>query len=235
MREEWNKRSARKYDDLFKEFNYSSILIRYLSSRGLGKDSVGVSKLTNSEVDAIQNGVTNVYYLNKNALFKRIHVGFMEVRDAYEFNRYSGRSIASRFIYATTGYQIFKNNFWFGVGTGDVKDAFVQQYKKSILFQQSCDKKSHNQFITIALSLGLCGAFIFIGSLIILYKRYTGTLNYLFFLGQIILITSMLWEDTLETQAGVAIFGLLLNLFLFEKKLENTFGSISYEKRVKSP
>lgn len=222
MRQEWNKISDKKYDDPCKGFNYSSVLIRYLSSRGLGKDSVGVSKLSKLEIDAIQNGVTNVYYINRNPLFRRIHVGFMEVRDAYEFNRYSGRSIASRFIYAVTGYQIFKDNFWFGVGTGDVKDAFVEEYKKSVFFQKPCDKKSHNQFITTALSLGLFGVIIFIGCLIVLYKSYSGSLHYLFILGQTILLISMLWEDTLETQAGVAIFGLLLNLFLFEKKDEKT-------------
>ncbi len=222
MRQEWNKISSKKYDHPCKGFNYSSVLIRYLSSRGLGKDSVGVSKLSKLEVEAIQNGVTNVYYINRNPLFRRIHVGFMEVRDAYEFNRYSGRSIASRFIYAVTGYQIFKDNFWFGVGTGDVKDAFVEQYKKSVFFQKPCDKKSHNQFITTALSVGLFGVLLFLVCLTILYKRYSGSLNYLFILGQTILLISMLWEDTLETQAGVAIFGLLLNLFIFEKKSENT-------------
>jgi hypothetical protein len=130
MKQEWNKISAKKYDYPFKDFNIGSVLIRYLSSKGLSKDSVGVSKLSRLEVDAIQNGVTNVYYINRNPLFKRIHIGFMEVMDAYQFNRYSGRSIASRFIYAATGYQIFKDNFWFGVGTGDVRDAFVEQYKK---------------------------------------------------------------------------------------------------------
>ncbi|MAW66043.1 MAG: hypothetical protein CMD18_07610 [Flavobacteriales bacterium] len=225
MRQEWNKISAKKYDHPCKGFNYSAVLIRYLSSRGLGKDSVGVSKLSQLEIDAIQNGVTNVYYINRNPLFKRIHIGFMEVMDAYQFKRYSGRSIASRFIYAATGYQIFKDNFWFGVGTGDVKDAFVEQYKKNRLFQKYCDKRSHNQFITIALSEGLFGIVLFVGCLVLLYKRYMGSLNYLFILGQTILLISMLWEDTLETQAGVAIFSLLLNLFLFETKSKNPIPS----------
>ncbi len=221
MRQEWDKISAKKYDHLFKDFNYGSVLIRYLSSRGLSKDSVGISKLSNIEVGAIQDGITNVYYINRNPLFKRIHVAFMEVRDAYELNRYSGSSIASRFIYVSTGYKIFKDNFWFGVGTGDVKDAFLEQYKETKLFQDGCDKKSHNQYVTTALSLGVFGIFFFIGILFLLIKNYNGSLNYLFILGQIIVLSSMLWEDTLETQAGVAVFGLLLNLFVFQKKVDN--------------
>jgi membrane-bound ClpP family serine protease len=88
--------------------------------------------------------------------------------------------------------------------------------KKNRIFQKSCDKRSHNQFITIALSEGLFGIVVFLGCLVLIYKQYKGSLNYLFILGQMILLISMLWEDTLETQAGVAIFALLLNLFLFE-------------------
>jgi membrane-bound ClpP family serine protease len=106
------------------------------------------------------------------------------------------------------------------VGTGDVKDAFIEQYEKNRLFQEYCDKRSHNQFITIALSEGLFGIVLFLGFLVLIYKRYSGSLSYLFILGQTILLISMLWEDTLETQAGVAVFALLLNLFLFETKAE---------------
>ncbi len=222
MEQEWNKRSVKKYREVFNNYKYSSILIRYLSSRGLSKDSVGVSKLSNTEIEAIQNGITNVYYIDRNPLFKRLHIGIMELRDAYEHNRHRGRSIASRFIYAATGYKIFKDNFWFGVGTGDVKDAFIQEYKKNPKLEEGCDKRSHNQFITTALSLGVFGLVLFLGIFIILIKKYSGSLNYLFFLGQIIVLLSMLWEDTLETQAGVAVFSVLLNIFLFERYLDKT-------------
>tara|TARA_B100001778_G_scaffold329987_1_gene331799 strand:- start:1395 stop:2954 length:1560 start_codon:yes stop_codon:yes gene_type:complete len=222
MEREWNKKSKKQYSQSFNNYKFSSVLIRYLSSRGLSKDSVGVSKLSDIEIEAIQNGITNVYYIDRNPLFKRFHVGIMELRDAFEHNRHTGRSIASRFIYAATGYEIFKDNFWFGVGIGDVKDAFIKEYKKSSTLEEGCDKKSHNQFITTALSLGVFGLVAFVGILILLIKKYAGTLKYLFFLGQIIVLFSMLWEDTLETQAGVALFSLLLNVFIFENKLKKT-------------
>ncbi len=219
MEREWNKKSKKKYSQFFRNYKYSSVLIRYLSSKGLSKDSVGVSKLSELEIEAIQNGITNVYYINRNPLFKRFHVGIMELRDAIEHKRHGGRSIASRLIYAATGYEIFKDNFWFGVGTGDVKDAFVKAYEKSAKLEEGCDKKSHNQFITTALSLGIFGFVTFLTILTLLIKKYSGTFKYLFFLGQIIVLSSMLWEDTLETQAGVALFSLLLNVFIFENKV----------------
>ncbi len=225
MEQEWNKRSVKKYRDAFRNYKYSSVLIRYLASRGLSKDSVGVSKLSNIEIEAIQNGITNVYYIDRNPLFKRLHIGIMELRDAYEHNRHTGRSIASRFIYAATGYTIFKDNFWFGVGTGDVKDAFLNEYKKNPKLEGGCDKRSHNQFITTALSLGVFGLVLFVGIFIVLIKKYSGSLSYLFLLGQIILLLSMLWEDTLETQAGVAVFSVLLNIFLFERKFKKTVST----------
>jgi hypothetical protein len=70
----------------------------------------------------------------------------------------------------------------------------------------------------VALSLGIFGILIFLTLLILILNKYNGSLNYLFFLGQIIVLSSMVWEDTLETQAGVAVFSLLLNLFIFERK-----------------
>tara|TARA_Y100001934_G_C12383403_1_gene794009 strand:- start:375 stop:1928 length:1554 start_codon:yes stop_codon:yes gene_type:complete len=220
LEKEWNKRSEKKYKESFNEYKYSSILMRYLSSKGLTKDSVGVSKLSDLEIEAIEKGVTNVYYVNRNPIFKRLHVGVMEIKDAIENNRYEGRSIASRFMYATTGIQIFKENFWIGVGTGDVKDEFLKKYSESSLFKKGCDKKSHNQYITIALSLGVFGFLTFTGALILLLKKYSGTIKYLFILSQIILLLSMIWEDTIETQAGATIFSLLLNVFLFEDKAQ---------------
>jgi hypothetical protein len=231
MEQEWNKRSFKKYDDTFKGFNFSSVIIRYLSSRGLSKDSVGISELSNLELEAIQYGVTNVYYINRNPLFKRIHVACMEVRDALELNRYVGRSIASRFVYLNTGYEIFKDNFWFGVGTGDVKDAFREKYQKTNLFKEGHYKKTHNQFLTIALSLGIFGILVFSGIVILLIKNHTGSLSYLFILGQIIILLSMLWEDTLETQAGVSIFALLLNLFLFENDFDKETISVKIQQK----
>lgn len=229
MRREWNARSSVRYNDTINSFNYGAVLIRFLTSKGISKDSVGVSLLTKSEIKAIEVGVPNFYYLTANPISRRIHVGFMEFRNAIENEKYLGSSVASRFIYAKTGYEIFKENFWTGIGTGDVNDEFLHQYEKLNTKEERYDKKSHNQYITTALTLGVFGLVFFTGILGLLIKTYKGTLIYLFFLGQLILLLGMLWEDTLETQAGVAIFSLVLNLFLFEKKPENSLATPKVE------
>jgi hypothetical protein len=41
----------------------------------------------------------------------------------------------------------------------------------------------------------------------------------------------MLWEDTLETQAGVSIFALLLNLFLFENDFDKETISVKIQQK----
>ena len=218
MLKEWSLRSSLRYNDTINGFNVGAVLIRFLTSKGISKDSVGVSLLTNDEIKAVERGVPNVYYLTANPIARRIHVGFMEIRNAIENKKYFGSSIASRYIYARTGYQIFKDNFLFGTGTGDVKDEFLDKYKKLNTKEVYFDKRSHNQYLTVAITLGIFGLIIFVGIISLLMKTYNGTLIYIFFLGQLILLLGMLWEDTLETQAGIAIFSLLLNLFLFEKK-----------------
>ena len=218
MIKEWALRSSLRYNDTINGFNVGAVLIRFLTSKGISKDSVGVSLLTNDEIKAVERGVPNVYYLTANPIARRIHVGFMEIRNAIENKKYVGSSIASRYIYVRTGFQIFKDNFFFGTGTGDVKDEFMDKYKNLNTKEVYFDKRSHNQYLTLAITLGVFGLIIFVGIISLLMKTYNGTLIYTFFLGQLILLLGMIWEDTLETQAGIAIFSLLLNLFLFEKK-----------------
>lgn len=224
---EWGKRSDLGLYGSSKGFQLKYVLIRYLASKGLSKDSVGISQLSMEEIAAIEEGVTNHFYFKRNSISKRVHAGFKELRDAMDNNNFSGSSIAARFVYANTGIGIWFNNTLFGVGTGDVKDEFLAEYDRMGDGERSFDKRSHNQFITVGVALGILGVAVFIGIWIYLFKATVLEFKYLIILAHLILFLSMFWEDTLETQAGVAIFSLWVNLLLFaknEQTLENKKG-----------
>lgn len=227
LRKEWNKRSSVPYSSTQDKFQFNAKILRYLSSRGLKKDSVGISQLNNEEITAIEQGVTNAYYLKANPISKRIHQLFWEIDEAIRRGRYKGNSVTSRFIYSSTGIQVWKDHFFIGVGTGDVKDEMIKKYQlRPNYHEELFQKKSHNQYITIGVSIGVIGLLIFLSIYSYLFINYNGSLKYLFWLTQGIFIISMLWEDTIETQAGVAIFALWLNLFLFEQKDSIMFTNI---------
>jgi hypothetical protein len=216
VEKQWNKRSALDFDGLDKKGQkLETTVYRFLSSKGLKKDSVGMEQLTTGEIEAIENGIANVYYLNHNPIENRIHRSF------YEFENYQKRGIASGFSlvmrieYWKTAIKIFKKNWLFGVGTGDVKETFKEQYKKdNSTLSEKYRRRAHNQYLTIALTFGVIGFILFI--LFLLYpiwkvQLYKNPLYLSFF---IIACLSFITEDTLETQAGVTFFAFFNTLFI---------------------
>jgi len=60
MKKEWNKKSWRPYDSLdYKGNQLCFTLIRYLASKGLTRDSVGVNQLSDEDVKNVENGFAN--------------------------------------------------------------------------------------------------------------------------------------------------------------------------------
>ena len=216
IEKQWNKRSSLAFDGLDKKGQkLETTVYRFLSSKGLKKDSVAMEKLSNSEIEAIENGIANIYYLNHNPIENRIHRSF------YEFENYQKRGIARGFSlvmrieYWKTAIKIFKKNWLFGVGTGDVKKAFKDQYKmdRSTLSEQY-RRRAHNQYLTIALTFGAIGFALFI--MFLLYPIWQKHLykNPLYVSFFIIACLSFFTEDTLETQAGVTFFAFFNTFFI---------------------
>ncbi|MGM0408861.1 MAG: O-antigen ligase family protein [Bacteroidota bacterium] len=222
LENEWKKISEIPYDGYDKKGQkIKSTLIRYLTSKGYRKDSVGISKLNLQDIENIENGIANYIYSNKFALYPHIY------RILWEFDVYkkgfnpAGNSITQRLEFLKTATDIIKNNFWFGTGTGDVKAAFDHQYEiNESQLPQSKRLRAHNQYVTFFLAFGFLG-FVFIW-VCILYPplKSRGFKDYFFVMFFMIAMISMLNEDTLETQIGVTFFSYFYALFLFGKDLK---------------
>lgn len=215
---EWNKRSELNFHqkDIKNQFISYSVL-RYLSSKGLKKDSLAISKLSDKEIEAIESGIANVYYFENNPIKNRIHSILYEL-DHYQQTGYAnGYSIAMRIEYWKTALSIIQSNPILGVGTGDVPDAFEAQYEKDhSKLDQVYRKRTHNQYLTILVTIGIIGFSIFLFSLIYPLTQLKNNSFKLVYIGFFIIATSsFLTEDTLETQAGVTFFAFFNSLFLF--------------------
>lgn len=212
----WNKRSQIDIKGRDKKGQpIETTLIRYLSSKGLTKDSLGISQLNEQDIRAIQEGIANYKYLNQNKLENRIHDILYEV-EMYQKHEYAnGYSVVMRWIYWKTAWKIIEKNLWFGVGTGDVNDHFQAQY---IANESSLEKKyrrrSHNQYLTIWAGLGLIGLLYFLFSLIYPLWHIPKGQKILYAAFFMIATLSFISEDTLETQAGVTFFALFNSLIL---------------------
>ncbi len=204
LKKGWVKRSNLNYDSLDAKKNpLRYTLMRYLTSKGLTKDSAGFSKLTDTDIRCIENGYPNYLYTNPTNIRTRIHEILWEI-DRYRCkHETNGHSLTMRLEFWKTAYHIIKQNPWFGVGTGDVEMAFKDQYKKeNTRLQKEWQLRSHNQYLAVTVALGLVGLLVFLIHLFApFFSKKKLSVFFIFFL--LIELLSFINEDTLETQAGL--------------------------------
>ena len=122
----------------------------------------------------------------------------------------------SRILIWGSSFQIIRNNFILGVGTGDVRDELMKEYK--IIGDEDLIKSqynAHNQFIEIFLENGIIGLILFltiIGTMI--YIAITDK-NLLYGVFIIMMVVFFMFETILYRLAGVAFFSLFSFLLLF--------------------
>lgn len=217
LQDEWNKRSELNFDSLDYKGNplYGTVL-RYMSSRGLRKDSVGISQLSDKEMRAIENGVSSARY------FDNFGIGYRLEQTLFEFDNYfqegdpSGHSTTQRFEFWKAAIAIIKENPIIGVGTGDLNEAYQNKYAEmDTALKEKYWYRAHNQFLSIAVAFGIVGLLIFLFSLIYPFIGTNFKIGPLYTIFFFIAIVSMLSEDTLESQAGVSFFAFFNTLLLF--------------------
>jgi hypothetical protein len=220
LRNEWNKKSIIAYDSIdLKGQEIKFTLIRYMTSKGLRKDSVGVSRLTDKDVRLIENGNANYIYGKKLSLYPKIYEVLWQIDVFRRGENPSGHSVTQRIWYLQAGIGIIKQHFWFGTGTGDVANAFSKYYDETgSKLDKSWRKRAHNQYITFFLTFGIFGFLWIMFSLIyppFLEKKWK---DYFFVMFFIIGFLSMINEDTLETHIGNSFFSFFYALFLLGVK-----------------
>ena len=218
LEKEWNARSSIKYvsnDNLGQPI--ASTLVRYLTSMGLNKDSLGVWSLSEEDINYIEQGVTNVLFKeHKIGFYPRLYQTFWEIDQYKTYGHVSGSSLVQRYVFARAGVNIFLNNFWFGIGTGDLTDVFNTYYKENEpRLNPDYWYLSHNQFLTQAVQVGFLGLLVFLWGWFFPLYNQRNSLDLLSFAFFIIITLSMFNEDTLQTHVGVSLTALFYGLFLF--------------------
>lgn len=184
---------------------------RYMTALDLRKDKNGLKQLSRSDINNIENGVATPAHLKK-GLTGRLAALKYAIDNQTDPNN---STILQRIEYWKTADQIIMEHPVFGVGTGDVQDAFSQQYNTNqTKLAPSNQLRAHNMFLTVQLTFGICGTFVllFLIGHFLQFNRKTGSLLAFCIFGAI--IASFLVEDTLETQTGVTLFSFFIGLFL---------------------
>jgi hypothetical protein len=225
LKKGWETHSKLPFES--KDLNGNPItmtLVRYMASLGmLKKDSVSFSKLSPEDIQCVENGVTNYKYKNVGSLNARIYETIWEIDVYFKGSNPSGHSVIMRFEFWKTGWHILKKHVFAGVGTGDVKKAFEKQYTlENSKLDARWHLRAHDQYLAIAIALGLPGLALFLFSLIYPLLANRMYRNYFYIVFWVIVTLSMLTEDTLETQAGATFYVLFNSVFLFAQPLAKT-------------
>ena len=216
LKKEWNRIGSIDYygkDHMGQEIRYT--MIRYLTSLGLRKDSAGISRLLPSDIELIEKGKANYIYGKKYIFRTKLYELLWQIDVYRKGGNPSGHSITQRILYLQAAIDIIKENFWTGVGTGDVKSSYKEYYEDvDSPLENRWRLRAHNQILTFFLTYGVFGLawilFAFVHP-VFLEKK---TSDYFMIMFLLIGFCSMLNEDTLETHTGVSFIAFFYALFL---------------------
>ncbi|MGM0478965.1 MAG: O-antigen ligase family protein [Bacteroidota bacterium] len=137
-----------------------------------------------------------------------------------EMDKENVESTTARILMWDTSIDLIKDNFWIGVGSGDVKEELQRlNYKKGYTGVAEKNLNSHNQFLNSHVAIGFLGTFclflVYIFALSINTYSYQSAVNLIV----IVLFIAALPESFLETQAGIVPSAFILTLFGYRKTL----------------
>lgn len=192
-------------------------LLRYMSSKGWRKDADAFGKLTDEEIRAIEGGATNVRDNERSPIEKRLYQVFWEIYHYQHGANPSGNSVTMRLELARTALTCIGENPVIGVGTGGQKTAFEHTYdtEGTKLGEEWQHLHAHNQFLSIAVTLGLPALLYFLFMLWYAPASMRRWRSYLYLAFFVTVSLSFLDDDTLETAQGVLFFAFFNSLFLY--------------------
>lgn len=213
LRDTWNERSSVSFSQkLDCGYPLSSILIRYMASKGITKDKEGMNKMNSNDIRNVENCVSSIV-----STYGPLRKHFALLKN--KFYQYSiggnpnGSSLLERIEHWKAGKRIIKQNWIFGIGTGDVQSIFNKAYAD---MDTQLDKdhwnRAHNQFMTFWITFGLIGFIVFTGFWLWFLWKNIKIKNFIGIGFSLIAIGSFLSEDTIETQQGVTYIALFLGL-----------------------
>ena len=177
MREAWKKRSELGFDERTENGRKTgNVLRKYLTSKGLHKDSVGISKLNETDIEAIENGIINYKYINFD-FTDRLYETVREIYYYQKKNKPNG-TLTARLFAIKEGVKIFKQKPLFGYGTSSTNIKYNEHYSH---FDESNRYfvPAHNQYLQILIEFGIVG---FLWFLVAIFYPYFSIKGYRLFL-----------------------------------------------------
>lgn len=216
LRKEWNRRSTVYYDSLDMAGNELRVtLIRYISYKGMPKDSAAVAALSGNDIENIERGFANPLYAHPGTPRAKAYELAWQADRALKGANPSGHSVAQRLEFYRAATGIIKKHLWTGTGTGDVRNAYIKEYSiNNTPLSEGYRMRSHNQYLSFAVTFGIPGMIIALALMLIPWLNSPNRNRYLFAVFISIIFLAMFNDDTFSSFTGATFFSYFYTLFL---------------------
>lgn len=208
----WEMRSDSLYDELT-----AATLIRYLNSLGLRKDSAAVMSLSDNDIRNIEHKTANIYYTHKGSLRRALYETYFGLTLYEKHGVINESSMLERIELWQASWQIIREHWFLGVGIGQQRAALDRQLElqHSPIADKKKNRGSHNQFLTFWMASGIIPLLYFCFLLVYPFVEMKKRISFVYIALIMLLVLSMLVEDTLNAQTGRMMFTIFVPLLLF--------------------
>jgi hypothetical protein len=220
----WNAHSQKQYDSKTSAgYPLSSVILRYMTSKGLRKDAAGFAQLSQQDIENIENEYPNYIYAgNKLAVYPRVYETIWELYQYKITKNPTEKTLAQRIEQASLSFSIIKKNIWVGIGTGNNAWAFDEVIAEThSKLSPQLTGSAHNQYLNYLIRFGILGTLYILGVLI--YVFITGRKNspFLITIFFVSMLTANFGEANWETFIGINFFAFFICFLTWVVPKEN--------------
>jgi O-antigen ligase len=118
-----------------------------------------------------------------------------------------------------SGIEVYRENYLWGVGTGDIKEEMIEKYHQyNLSLAEDKNYNLHNQYLESALGLGILGLFSLLFWILSVIVYAISSRSFLLFFFTLILSIHFMFESMLNSIAGVSFFTFFYGLLLAKNK-----------------
>jgi len=205
----WNAHSKKQYTDVAPDGDtYGALVLRYMTSKGLRKDSAGFAQLSQKDIENIEKEIPNYIFAgSKFSIYPRIYETIWEI-DRYIITKNpNNKSLAERIEQAILAIDIIKKHIWVGIGLGNNAKAYndVILETGSKLEPQKTGW-AHNQYLNYLIRFGVLGTLFILGVITYVFVKGRKNNPFLLTLFFVSMLVANFGEANWETFIGLNYF-----------------------------
>lgn len=212
LKKQWSKMSNIPYSGKADNGGeISEVLKKYLTSKGLRKDSVGMSNLSKEDIRAIEEGTINYKFRNYDLTDRLYNLG-RELYLSKQVGKPTG-TLTKRLFAIKNGLLIWKEKPWLGHGVRTLKRVYENYYEERHLSGNNYFVTAHNQYVRYLIEFGVLGLAWFLFSIFYPYFAISGYRKFLFNCMFAYFLIASIMNNTFSSQLAITIWVTFYSVF----------------------